>query len=156
MFVKISQELAMTAADPTEATSSGTHTETTSESDHLPPPPKKFHRLFMDSQQRARAAENSDRPAGSYALTVDMELECYNAEINNQNTESGISFWQDSHRQQSYSLLAPLALDLLAAPASQAYVERVFSVCARKRNRMCRNLEQRAFLKMNRLYIDKI
>ena len=54
-----------------------------------------------------------------------------------------------------YPLLAPLALDLLSAPASEAYdyVERVFSVCgdltAGKRNRLMKGLENRAFLKMN-------
>jgi len=40
--------------------------------------------------------------------------------------EDVITFW--SRRQAAYPLLAPLAQDLVAAPASQAYVERVFSV----------------------------
>jgi len=40
--------------------------------------------------------------------------------------EDAITFW--SRRQAAYPLLAPLAQDLVAAPASQAYVERVFSV----------------------------
>ena len=48
----------------------------------------------------------------------------------------------------------PLAEDLLAAPASQAYVERVFSLCglitAGRRNRMSQSLEMRAFLKLNK------
>jgi len=34
-----------------------------------------------------------------------------------------------SRQQAAYPLLASLAQDLVAAPASQAYVERVFSVC---------------------------
>ena len=37
--------------------------------------------------------------------------------------EDAITFW--SRRQAAYPLLAPLAQDLVAAPASQAYVERV-------------------------------
>ena len=45
-------------------------------------------------------------------------------------------------------------LDLLAAPASQAFVERLFSVCGLmttgRRNRMCKSLKMRAFLKLNR------
>ena len=49
-----------------------------------------------------------------------------------------VDFW--NHRHQSYPLLAPLADDLVSAPASQAYVERVFSVCgdlcARKRSQV--------------------
>jgi len=32
-------------------------------------------------------------------------------------------------RQAMYHSLAPLALDLLSAPASEAYVERIFSLC---------------------------
>jgi len=41
--------------------------------------------------------------------------------------EDAWSFWHK--RWASYPLLAPLAEDLLSAPASQAYIERVFSVC---------------------------
>ena len=48
-------------------------------------------------------------------------------------------------------------LDLDAAPASQAYLDRVFSVCwdlcARKRNRTSANLEQRTFHRMNKNYL---
>ena len=48
-----------------------------------------------------------------------------------------------------------LALDLLAAPTSQVFVERVFSMCGYftggRRNRMKKSLEMRAFLKMNGL-----
>ena len=40
--------------------------------------------------------------------------------------EDALTFW--SRRQAAYALLAPLAQDLLAAPASHAYVEQVFSV----------------------------
>ena len=57
-----------------------------------------------------------------------------------------------------YPLLAPLkfAQDLLSAPASEAYVERVFAVCgeltAGKRNRLTKCLEKRIMLKMNLKY----
>jgi len=51
--------------------------------------------------------------------------------------------------------LAPLAKDLLSAPASEAYVERVFSVCgeltAGKRNRLTKSLKI-IMLKMNLKY----
>jgi len=47
-----------------------------------------------------------------------------------------------------------VAEDILAAPASQAYVECVFSVCglltAGRRNRMSKSLQMRACLKLNR------
>jgi len=49
--------------------------------------------------------------------------------------------------------LAPLALDLLSAPASEAYVERILSLCgmltAGRRNQLKNNLEMRVFLKLN-------
>ena len=52
--------------------------------------------------------------------------------------------------------LAPLALDVISAPASQAYVDRIFSVCGDlttgKRKRMSKNLYKRVFLKMNSKY----
>ena len=112
----------------------------------------------MDSQ-RARAAASSNS-TGSCGSIVDAELERYSGDIEKQTIDCGLTFWLDVNHQMSYSLIAPIALDLLALPASQAYVERVFSICgdlcARKRKRMCRNLQQRAFLKMNRHYFDKL
>ena len=54
--------------------------------------------------------------------------------------DSGLAFLQDKHRQNSFAILALVAFDLVAALASQAYVERAFSVysdtCASKHNRM--------------------
>jgi len=55
--------------------------------------------------------------------------------------EDAITFW--SRWQAAYA--CPTGPHLLAAPASQAYVERVFSVCrwltAGRRNRLSKNLE---------------
>ena len=49
--------------------------------------------------------------------------------------------------------LAPVGLDVLAAPASQAYVERLYLVCgllsSGRRNRMTRSLTVRVCLNMN-------
>jgi len=76
-------------------------------------------------QNRAKAAANNEAPAVLYGL--DNELEHYIAEISApSDVECGLSFWQDRHRQMSYPKLSPLALNLAAAQASQAYVERVF------------------------------
>jgi len=41
--------------------------------------------------------------------------------------ETPLQFWRS--REAVYPKLAPVALDLVSAPASQAFVERVFSVC---------------------------
>jgi len=50
--------------------------------------------------------------------------------------------------------LTPLAQDLLTAPASQAFVERIFSLCGLlttgRRNRTSKSLEMRAFCKLNK------
>jgi len=52
--------------------------------------------------------------------------------------DNGLDFWIVN--EMKYPLLAPLAQDLLSAPASAAHVEHVFSVCgeltAGKRNRL--------------------
>ena len=57
-----------------------------------------------------------------------------------------VAFWQE-HRA-AYSCLADTALDFVAAPASQAYVERVFFGLWH-RNRMSKSLEMRVWLKLN-------
>ena len=50
-------------------------------------------------------------------------------------------------------MLSTVAVDLASTPASQAYTERIFSVCgdltARKRNRTRTSLQRRVFLKAN-------
>jgi len=55
-------------------------------------------------------------------------------------------------------LAAPLAQDLLSAAASEANVERVFSVCgeltAGKRNRLAKSLDKRIMLKTNLKYSE--
>ena len=67
--------------------------------------------------------------------------------------ENAYDYWIE--RRNSYNRLVSLALDLPAALASQAYVERVFSLCGYltggRRNRMEKSLEMRAFPKMNGL-----
>jgi hypothetical protein len=68
-----------------------------------------------------------------------------------------LSFWLDVPTQIKYPALYELAQDFVAAPASQASSERVFSLCGdltdRKRNRASKNLEKRVFLKMNKMYM---
>jgi len=65
-----------------------------------------------------------------------------------------LRFWAD--RENIYDKLLLVAQDIISAraTASQAYVERVFSVCgmitAGRRNRMTKSLEMRAYLKRNR------
>ena len=63
-----------------------------------------------------------------------------------------LRFWAD--RENIYDKLSLVAEDIISAPAIQAYVERVFSVCGMlttgHRNRMTKSLEMTACLKLNR------
>ena len=88
-----------------------------------------------------------------------MELGRYIAEIRIlKDTSHVLKFWID--REKVYHTLALLAEDIVSAPASEAYCERVFSVCgdlcSGKRNRMSVNLEKRVFMKMNFNYLLKL
>jgi len=116
---------------------------------------KKRLRLFnLNMESRAAAAANaSTRPLDS----VGNELLKYITNIGNTTKlvdAGGLEFWNKN--RDSYPLLYQFAQDLLSAPASEAYDERVFSLCdelcAGKRNRTSNNLEMRVFLKMNKLY----
>jgi len=84
--------------------------------------------------------------------TVHGQLNRYVAEFEQSTVDDALGFW--AARRSSCKLLAPLAEDLLAAPASQAFVERIFSVyglmTTGRRNQMCKSLEMHAFLKLNR------
>jgi len=55
-----------------------------------------------------------------------------------------------------YGKLSLIAQDILAAPASRAYVERGLSVCglltAGRRNGVTKSLQMRACLKLNKKY----
>jgi hypothetical protein len=81
-------------------------------------------------------------------------LNKYIADINSASvtSDSPMQFWINDC-PKPYSQLSVLAVDLLAAPASQAFVERLFSVCGMltcgRRNRMEKSLEMRVWLKVN-------
>lgn len=69
------------------------------------------------------------------------------------NEETALEFWA-AQGDSVYPSLKPIALDLLAMPASQAFAERVFSITGDltrgRRNRARAILERSAFLKLNR------
>jgi len=92
-----------------------------------------------------------------YLRGLDNELSEYIDKIQREEiTENIFQFWSDHCK--TYESLSPLALDLLAAPASQAYFEHIFSVCgdltAGKRNPLTVGLERRVMLKMNSKYYN--
>lgn len=122
------------------------------------PPIKRFKLLSQDTVNRSvnrTAASSTTGPR----YTIEAELARYLSEAAECETQTAVEFWQD--RQRSYSMIGPLALDIVSCPASQAYVERVFSLCgdlsARKRNRATTSLERRAFLKLNsKLFCEQL
>ena len=67
-----------------------------------------------------------------------------------------LQFWK---KNSNLNKLAPIAQDLICAPASQAFVERVFSLCgiltAGRRSSMKRSLEMRVFLKLNKRVLEQ-
>ena len=69
-----------------------------------------------------------------------------------------LQFWK-KNSNLNLNKLAPIAQDLICAPASQAFVERVFSLCgiltAGRRSSMKRSLEMRVFLKLNKRILEQ-
>ena len=60
---------------------------------------------------------------------------------------SAIEFWHQKEQSNIYPVLTLIAQDLVSAPSSQAFVERLFSVCGMvtvgRRNRMDKSLHMR-------------
>lgn len=103
----------------------------------LPPNPKRFKFLSEDLKQRSNAAtERSvvppaiDNDIVNYIATI--------AEMHDIGNDCGLSYWLDPVTQFKFPALYEIAQDFVSAPASQAYSERVFSLCGdlsdRKRN----------------------
>ena len=116
-----------------------------------PPALKRFKYLATKLSATAPDQE-SESGISNFTDTIQGQLNRYIVEFEQSTVDDALDFW--AARRSSYKLLAPLAEDLLAAPASQAFVERIFSVCwlmtTERRNRMYKSLEMRAFLKQNR------
>ena len=106
-----------------------------------PPALKRFKYLATKLSAMARDQESASG-IGNCTDTVQRQLIRYTVEFEQSTVDDVLGFW--AARRSSYKLLAPLAEDLLAAPASQAFVERIFSVCGlmttERRNRMCKSL----------------
>jgi hypothetical protein len=111
---------------------------------------KKFSYVANKIIQSANTTSHSSHSTEK----VQGQLNRYMSELteSNFNIDNGLEFWQN--RLTTYKLIALLAQDLLSAPASQAFVERIFSLCellsAGRRNRMLKSMEMRAFLKLNK------
>jgi hypothetical protein len=121
------------------------------------PPIKRFKLLSQDTLNRTLARNSPSTSTLGPRHSAETELERYLNETESAQGEtvSALEFWHD--RQKTYPTIAQLALDIITCPASQAYVERAFSLCgdlcARKRNRAGVTLERRVFLKLNSKFL---
>ncbi|XP_041965281.1 uncharacterized protein LOC121723562 isoform X3 [Alosa sapidissima] len=97
---------------------------------------------------------SSKRPKPPMTKTL-QELRKYKEELSSQNIsdfETGMDFWL-AQNSMTFVTLKPLALDLLAMPASQAFAERAFSFTGDLTRSRCKRArmiwERSAFLKLN-------
>ncbi len=126
------------------------------EVDIMPPPMK----LFRFASSHLRLQHAATNPTDDAAIIAKKQLDQYLAEIQQSviTDPNAFTFW--SKRRPIYDKLAKFAFDVITAPASQAYVERIFSVCgllcAGRRNRMSKSLEMRVWMKLNKTALHSL
>ena len=108
----------------------------TADSDDTGPPVLKKFRFIVSKLRTAQALATTapDSPGDVKKYIQEVEgLGCGGCQAS-----EALEFWQQ--RKAIYSRLSPIAEDLVAAPASEAFVERIFSVAGMlstgRRNRM--------------------
>jgi len=114
------------------------------------PPPKRFKFSARPQQDRERERRMTS--------TKENDLSLYLVELNTLPEETNaLEYWL--LKKSQYPSISKLAQDLVSSTSSQAYIERIFSVCgdlsARKCNRACAGLERRVFLKPNKRELAK-
>ena len=119
----------------------------------VPPALKRFKLVSARiSAENSTAANGNDTPL--------LQLNKYLAELQEGAASSSdpLTFWRQ--RRCSFNLIVDFAADVLAAPASQAFIERVFSVCGiltqGRRSRMAKSLQMRVRLKLNRKVLSSM
>jgi len=122
----------------------------------VPVTPKTGLGKFRFLSKQIQAAETTSSTTRNPQSPAN-ELTRYLIEVQGQTSVvDALDFWKQ--QKVGYPLLAPLAEDLISAPASEAFVERIFSVAgmlsAGRRNRMKTSLEMRVFLKLNSRFLD--
>ena len=128
----------------------------TTDSDVVFLPPSLTRFKFLASKLMIASETPTGLSANPTLSSIQGQLDNYLSELQQYSgDEDALTFWRE--RRASYAQLADLAEDLITAPASQAYVERIFSLCglltAGRRNRLKTNLEMRVFLKLNAHWI---
>lgn len=117
---------------------------------------QQLNSAIANNRQAAGAAVTgvTSEGGGTVSRSLADELRDYEGTIQSINVEHSVQWWvANEHR---YPILSPIAEDLLAMPASEAYVERIFSICGDlskgKRNRAKDSLQRLAFLKLNKKF----
>lgn len=146
---------------PTSSSTSSANGASATQAHPLEPPLKRFKCLSrrLEATSNAIAREAGDGEPNNAILIGQLELEQYISNIRSiehsftsDSDQSVLHWWK--RNQTQYINLSKVACDLLSYPASQAYVERVFSFCgimtSGRRNRMSKSLAKRIFLKINK------
>jgi len=117
----------------------------------IPPPSLQRFKFLADKIQSSRVTSRGVNNNVCERDVIHTQLNNYIADIMEEEINDALNFW--GQKPPRYNKICELAQDLMAAPASQAYVERIFSLCGfltnGRRNRMHQSLEMRAFLKLN-------
>ena len=144
---------------PQPGSSRDEQTSNTDPATDLPPSLNCFKFLAVKLANQQNAASGT---AAAGNDSIHSQLNQYVTEVQQnlftRTTYNPYDFWLS--RQVQYEKLAPVALDILASPASQAYVERIFSVCGMlttgRRNRMQKSLATRVCLKLNKTVLQSL
>ncbi|XP_074539426.1 uncharacterized protein LOC141800652 isoform X1 [Halichoeres trimaculatus] len=105
---------------------------------------------YLASHMEANVS-STNQPNATDSLSTELDKYVKDVKQGGCN-ETPLQFWKS--RESVYPKLAPVALDLISAPASLAFVERIFSVSgllsSGQRNRETISLERHVFLKINK------
>jgi len=115
---------------------------------------KDFPLLAAKLAEQEQPREGHATSAALVIRPIRSHINQYIADIHTRsNGGSAIEFWHQKEQSNIYSVMTLIAQDLVFAPSSQAFVERLFSVCGMltvgRRNRMDKSLNTRAWLKVN-------
>jgi len=117
--------------------------------------------LTKDFPLLAAKLAEQEQPSQGHATSAALVIRPIRSHINQYIADihtrsfggSAIEFWHQKEQSNIYPVLTLIAQDLVSAPSSQAFVERLFSVCGMltvgRRNRMDKSLHMRAWLKVN-------
>ncbi len=114
---------------------------------------------LFDCLSEELSAEQSRRAVAREKPSQEEELRHYLQIVAHFKATSGIKFW--SERLAEFPLLANIALDILAVPATTAPVERIFSqtgLCTgdRRDNLSDENLEMEVMIRVNRILVTQL